>query len=174
MSQQPDHQESISPAFFLRILDQLGQARWFIQFDLTNIYHQMRIREDNKWKIAFKTHYGYFEYQVILFGLTNAPVTFQGYINKILAEKLDVFIIVYLDDILIYTENKGEKHVQAVRWVLDQLRKYSLYTNLKKCRFHQDKVRFLGYIVSHQGIRIEEEQIKAVRDWPEPKSVRDI
>ncbi len=91
------------------------------------------------------------------FGLTNAPATFQGYINKILAEKLEVLVIVYLDDILIYTESEGEKYVQAIRWVLDQLRKHSLYANLKKCRFHQDKVRFLGYIVSHQGIQIEEE-----------------
>ncbi len=108
------------------------------------------------------------------FRLTNAPATFQGYINKILAGKLDVFVIVYLDDILIHTENEGEEHVQAVRWVLDQLRKHLLYANLKKCRFHKDEVRFLGYIVSHQGIQMEEEQIKAVRDWPKPQSVRDI
>ncbi len=83
--------------------------------------------------------------------------TFQGYINKILAEKLDVFMIVYLDDILIYIESKGKEHIQAVWWVLDQLRKHSLYANLKKCRFHQDKVRFLGYSVSYQGIQIEKE-----------------
>ena len=76
----------------------------------------------------------------MLFGLTNAPATFQGYINKILAEKLDVFVIVYLDDILIYTDNKSEGYVQAVRWVLDQLRKFSLYANLKKCQFHQEEV----------------------------------
>ncbi len=86
------------------------------------------------------------------FGLTNVPATFQGYINTILAEKLDIFVIVYLDDILIYTESKGEEHVQAIRWILDQLRKHSIYANLKKCCFHQDEVRFLGYIVSHQGI----------------------
>ena len=86
------------------------------------------------------------------FGLTNVLATFQGYINKILVEKLDVFVLVYLDDILIYTESEGEKHVQAVRWVLDQLRKHLLYANLKKCCFHQDEVRFQGYIVSHQGI----------------------
>ncbi len=110
----------------------------------------------------------------MLFGLTNASATFQGYINKILVEKLDVFVIVYLDDILIYTENKGEEHIQAIQWVLDQLRKHSLYVNLKKCRFHQDKMKFLGYIFSHQGIQIEEEQIKAIHDWPEPQSVRDI
>ena len=84
----------------------------------------------------------------MLFGLSNAPATFQGYINKILAEKLDVFVIVYLDDILIYTEDQSESHIQAVRWVLDQLRKFLLYANLKKCQFYQKEVRFLGYIVS--------------------------
>ncbi len=86
------------------------------------------------------------------FGLTNAPATFQGYINKILAKKLNVFVIVYLDDILINTENKGKEYIQAVWWVVDQLRKHLLYTNLKKCRFHQDEVRFLGYILFHQSI----------------------
>ncbi len=134
----------------------------------------MRIREGNEWKTAFKTRYGYFKYQVIPFGLTKVPATFQGYINKILGEKLDVFVIVYLDDILIHTDSEGEEHIQTVRWVLDQLRKHSLYANLKNCRFHQDEVRFLGYIVFHQGIRMEEEQIKPVRDWPEPQSVCDI
>ena len=108
------------------------------------------------------------------FGLTNALATFQGYINKILAEKLDVFVIVYLDDILIYTEDESEGHVQAVRWVLNQLRKFSLYANLKKCQFYQEEVWFLGYIVSLQGFCMEDERIKAVKQWPEPKSVRDI
>ena len=104
--------------------------------DLTNAYYRMRIREGDEWKTAFRTRYGHFEYQVMPFGLSNTPATFQGYVNKILAEKLDVFVIVYLDDILIYTEDPGQPHVDAVRWVLDQLRKYSLFANLKKCRFH--------------------------------------
>ena len=108
------------------------------------------------------------------FGLSNTPATFQGYVNKILAEKLDIFVIVYLDDILIYTKDPGQPHVEAVRWVLDQLRKYSLFANLKKCRFHQDEVRFLGYVVSSKGISMEAERIEVVRKWPEPKSVRDI
>ncbi len=102
------------------------------------------------------------------FRLTNTPATFQSYINKILAEKLDVFVIVYLDDILIYTKNEGKEHVQTVWWVLDQLQIHLLYANLKKCHFPQDEVRFLGYIVFYQGIQMEEEQIKAVYDWPEP------
>ena len=155
-------------------LDRLGQARQFTQLDLTSAYHRMRIHKEDEWKTAFRTRYGHFKYQVMTFGLTNALATFQGYINKILAEKLDVFVIVYLDDILIYTEDESEGHVQAVRWVLDQLRKFSLYANLKKCRFHQEEVRFLGYIVSLRGICMEDERIKAVKQWPEPKSVRDI
>ena len=108
------------------------------------------------------------------FGLSNAPAIFQGYVNKILAEKLDIFVIVYLDDILIYTEDPGQPHVEAVRWVLDQLRKYLFFANLKKCCFHQDEVCFLGYVVSSNYISIEVERIEVVRKWPEPKSERDI
>ena len=95
-------------------LDRLGRAQQFTQFNLTNAYHRMRIKEGDKWKTAFKICYGYFEYQVMPFRLTNAPATFQGYINKILAEQLDVFVIVYLNDILIYTESKSKEQVQAV------------------------------------------------------------
>ena len=80
----------------------------------------------------------------------------------------------YLDDILIYTEDAGQVHVEAVRWVLGELRKHGLFANLKKCRFHQEEVRFLGYVVSSQGIRMEEERIDAVKAWPEPKLIRDI
>ncbi len=110
----------------------------------------------------------------MLFGLTNAPATFHGYINKILAEKLDIFMIVYFNDILIYTKSEGEEYVQAIWWALDQLQKHSLYANLKKYCFYWDEMRFLGYIVSHQGIQMEENWIKTVRDWPEPQSVYDI
>ena len=88
-------------------LDRLGQARRFTQLDLTNAYHRMRICEGDKWKMAFRTRYSHFEYQVMRFGLSNTPATFQGYVNKILVEKLDIFVIVYLDDILIYTKDRG-------------------------------------------------------------------
>ncbi len=117
-------------------LDRLGRAKRFTQLDLTSAYHRMRIQEGNKWKTAFCTRYGHFEYQVMSFGLSNAPASFQGYINKIPAEKLDIFVIVYLDDILVYTGAPGQPHVDAVRWVLEQLRKHGLFANLKKYRFH--------------------------------------
>ena len=112
----------------------------------------MRIKEGNKWKTVFRTWYGPFKYQVIPFGLSKTPASFYSYINKILAKKLNVFVIVYLDDIFIYTKDKGQGHVEAVQWVLDFLRKNSLYANLKKCQFHQDKFRFLRYVMSAQGV----------------------
>ena len=110
----------------------------------------------------------------MLFGLSNASAIFQRYINKILAEKLDIFIIIYLDDILIYTKDLRQPHVKAVCWVLDQLRKHSLFANLKKCWFYQDEVRFLGYVVLSKEISMEAKKIEVVKDWPEPKSVRNI
>ncbi len=81
------------------------------------------------------------------FWLSNAPTSFQGYINKILTEKLDIFVVVYLDDILIYTKNPGQLYVDTVRWVLEQLQKHGLYANLKKCRFYEDEIQFLGFVV---------------------------
>ena len=96
----------------------------------------MRIREGEKWKTAFRTRYSHFKYQVMPFSLTNVPASFEGYINKILIKTLDIFIIVYLDDILIYTKDDGDGHIATIRWVLEQLKKFLLYANLKKCRFH--------------------------------------
>ena len=155
-------------------MDRLGCAKRFTQLDLTSAYHRMRIREGDEWKRALRTRYGHFEYQVMHFDLSNALASFQGYIIKILAKKLDIFVIVYLNNILIYTEDIGQSYIDSVRWVLEQLRKHGLFANLKKCRFHQDEIRFLGFMVSFQGISMEEERIEAVKAWPEPKSIRDI
>ena len=110
----------------------------------------------------------------MLFGLSNAPASFQGYINKILAEKFDIFVIVYLDDILIYTKDSSQAHINAVWWVFEKLRKHSLFANLKKCQFHTDKVCFLRYVVSAHWVQIENERIKVVKNWLKPKSVHDI
>ena len=100
-------------------LDRLGRAKQFTQLDLTNAYHWMRICEGDKWKTAFRIRYGQFEYQVVPFGFSNAPAIFQGYVNQILAEKLDIFVIVYLDHILIYNEDPGQPYVETIYWVLD-------------------------------------------------------
>ena len=93
----------------------------------------MRIKEGDEYKTAFRTQYGHFEYQVMPFRLSNAPANFQGYINKILAKKLDIFVIVYLDDIFIYTKDPSQAHVNAIWWVFEELRKHDLFAKLKKC-----------------------------------------
>ena len=155
-------------------LDRLGRAKRFTQLDLTSAYHRMRIKEGDKWKTAFRTWYGHCEYQVMPFGLSNAAASFQGYINKILAKKLNIFVIVYQDHIFIYTEDPGQGYMEAVWWVLDVLQRHRLFANLKKCWFHKDEIYFLGYIVSAQGIRMEDKRIEAVKNWPEPTSVKDI
>ena len=157
-----------------KLLDQLGQVRRFIQLDLTNTYYQIRICESDKQKTAFQTRYKHFKYQVMPFSLSNTPAIFQRYVNKILAEKLDVFVIIYLNDILIYTEDPGQLHVEVIYQILDQLQKYSLFANLKKCYFHQDKVRFLEYVVSFKSISMEAKKIEIIKEWPESKSIRDI
>ena len=100
-------------------LNRPGCANRFTQLDLTSAYHQIRIWKGDKWKTAFHTRYGYFEYQVMFFGLSNASASFQDYINKILAKKLDICVIVYLDDILVYTKDLCQPYVNVVRWVLE-------------------------------------------------------
>ena len=102
----------------------------------------------------------------MFFGLSNAPAIFQGYINKILAKKFDIFVIIYLDDILIHTKNSGQSNVEAIYWVLDQLWKYFFFANLKKCWFYQNEVRFLKYVVLSKKINIEAEKIEIVKNWP--------
>lgn len=108
------------------------------------------------------------------FGLSNASASFKGYINKILAKKLGIFVIVYWDDILINTKDLSKLQVEVVCWVLDQLQKHSFFTNLKKCRFHQDKDRFLVFVLPAIEIKMEEERIEVVKTWLKLESVRDI
>lgn len=110
----------------------------------------------------------------MLFGLATTPATFQLYSRKCLADKLNVFCIVFLDDILVYTSEKRAKHKETVRWVLGQLRKYGLNANLKKCRLNNDKIHFLEYIVSSSGVQIESVHIESIKNQPEVKSIREI
>ena len=108
------------------------------------------------------------------FSLLNALTSFQQYINKIFAEKLDIFVIVYLDNILIYTENDGDSYVASVQWVLEQLKKFLLYANLKKCQFYQNEVWFLSYVMSSKGICMKDKRIETINQWPEPQSIQNI
>lgn len=155
------------------ILDRLSSAKVYTKLDLREAYHRLRIREGDEWKTAFRTKYGHFEYCVMPFGLTNAPATFQAYINKALAGLVDVVCIVYLDDILIYSADLAS-HKQHVRQVLDRLDRWDLYLNTEKCEFHTEKVGFLGFVVTPEGISMEEDRVAAIKQWPLPRSVGDI
>ena len=154
-------------------LDRLRRAKIFTKLDLKDAYHRIRIRAGDEWKTAFRTRYGHFEYCVLPFGLCNAPATFQAYINQALIGLVDVTCVVYLDDILIYSEDPS-KHDDNVKEVLQRLVDNSLYANEKKCEFDTDTVEFLGFIVGPEGIKMDQERVKSIKEWPEPKSFRDI
>ncbi|KAJ6436038.1 hypothetical protein O9K51_11434 [Purpureocillium lavendulum] len=155
------------------ILDRLGRAKLFTKLDLKDAYHRLRIRQGDEWKTAFRCHYGHYEYQVMPFGLVNAPASFQQYINDALEGLVDITCVVYLDDILIFSEN-AEQHEDDVKEVLSRLRKAGLYANLSKCEFSVREVSFLGFVVDQEGIHMERERVCAIAQWPVPRSVKDV
>jgi transposase InsO family protein len=155
------------------LLERLSGAKYFTKLDLRGAYNLVRIRPGDEWKTAFRTRYGHFEYTVMPFGLTNAPAVFQHMANDIFRDFLDIFIIVYLDDILIYSKTQ-EEHNMHVRQVLLRLQQYGLYAKLEKCTFDENHVEFLGYVISHKGISMDPSKVQAVLDWQTPSSVRDV
>lgn len=154
-------------------LDRLGGAKIFTKLDLKDAYHRLRIRRGDEWKTAFRTRYGHFEYCVLPFGLSNAPATFQAYINQALVGLVDVTCVVYLDDILVYSENPAE-HTTVVRQILERLQQAGLFANLKKCVFDTDTVEFLGFVISPAGITMEASRVSAIVEWPAPTSIREV
>ena len=155
------------------IMDRLSGSKYFTKIDLKDAYYRIRIREEDQWKTAFRTRYGHFEFIVMPMGLTNAPATFQNYINTALYDILDHFCIVYLDDILIFSSNR-ESHTSHTRQVLERLRKADLYAKLSKCSFYQNYVEFLGYVVSQDGISMDHRRVNDIISWEEPQSYHDV
>ena len=154
-------------------LERLGTAKIFTKLDLKGAYNLVRVAPGDEWKTAFRTRYGHFEYLVMPFGLTNAPATFQAFLNDVLRECLDTIVVIYLDDILIYSADPKD-HTTHVRRVLQLLSDAQLQVNLEKCQFGVTKVEFLGYVISPDGISMDPSKVAAIISWPTPASVHDI
>jgi hypothetical protein len=155
------------------LLDSPSRAKVYTKIDLRSAYHLVRIAEGDEWKTAFRTRYGSYEWLVMPEGLTNAPAAFQRFVNSVFADMLDVCVIVYLDDILIYSQDLAS-HKKHVREVLLRLRKHRLYAKPEKCAFHTTSVEYLGYLLSPDGLTMSSEKIQAIVDWPEPRKVKDV
>lgn len=155
------------------LLDSPRCTKFYMKIDLRQAYHLVRVSKCDKWKTTFQTHYGSYEWLVMLFGLSNALAAFQHFMNNIVKDLLDVYIIVYLDDILIYSKNM-EEHWKHVKMVLQILWKHGLYAKPKRCKFHTTTTKYLGYVLSPEGLTMSPQKVQIIQDWSEPQKIRDI
>ncbi|GJV70623.1 putative reverse transcriptase domain-containing protein [Tanacetum coccineum] len=155
------------------LFDQLQGSSVYSKIDLRSGYHQLRVREEDIPKTAFRTRYGHYEFQVMPFGLTNAPAVFMDLMNRVCKPYLDKFVIVFIDDILIYSKNKQE-HEKHLKLILELLKKEQLYAKFSKCEFWIPRVQFLGHVIDSQGIHVDPAKIESVKDWESPKTATEI
>ncbi|GJS94808.1 putative reverse transcriptase domain-containing protein [Tanacetum coccineum] len=155
------------------LFDQLQGSSVYSKIDLRSGYHQLRVREEDIPKTAFRTRYGHYEFQVMPFGLTNAPAVFMDLMNRVCKPYLDKFVIVFIDDILIYSKNKQE-HEEHLKLILELLKKEELYAKFSKCEFWIPKVQFLGHVIDSEGIHVDPAKIESIKDWTSPKSPTEI
>jgi hypothetical protein len=155
------------------LFDQLVGAKVFSKIDLRSGYHQIKIRASDIPKTAFSTRYGLYEYLVMSFGLTNAPAYFMYLMNSVFMPELDKFVVVFIDDILVYSKNEDE-HTEHLHIVLQRLRDHRLYAKLSKCDFWLREIKFLGHTISQDGISVDPDKVQEVMDWKPPTTVRQI
>ncbi|GKC00466.1 putative reverse transcriptase domain-containing protein [Tanacetum coccineum] len=155
------------------LFDQLQGSSVYSKIDLRSGYHQLKVREEDIPKTAFRTPYGHYEFQVMRFGLTNAPAVFMDLMNRVCKPYLDKFMIVFIDDILIYSKSKQE-HEEHLKLILELLKKEQLYAKFSKCEFWIPKVQFLGHVIDSQGIHVDPAKIKSIKYWASPKTATEI
>ena len=155
------------------LFDQLQGAKVFSKIDLLSGYHQLKVRREDVPKTAFKTRYGHYEFLVMPFGLTNALAAFMDLMNRVFGPYLDKFVIVFIDDILVYSSSK-EEHAEHLRIILQTLREHQLYAKFIKCQFWLDRVAFLGHVVSAEGISVDPQKIEAIVDWKPPTNITEV
>jgi hypothetical protein len=155
------------------LFDQLKDAKIFSKIDLKSGYHKVRIKEEDINKTTFRIRYGHYEFTVVPFGLSNAPIVFMCLMNGVFREYLDKFFIVFLDDILVYSKSE-EEHEHHLRMVFQVLREHKLYSKLSKCSFYQKQIHYLGHIISNDGIEVDPEKIESIREWSDPKNVIEV
>ncbi|GKF38316.1 putative reverse transcriptase domain-containing protein, partial [Tanacetum coccineum] len=155
------------------LFDKLQGLSVYSKIDLRSGYHQLRVREEDIPKTAFRTRYGHYEFQVMSFGLTNAPAIFMDLMNRVCKPYLDKFMIVFIDDILIYSKNRQE-HEEHLKLILELLKKEELYVKFSKCEFWIPKVQFLGHVIDSKGIHVDPAKIESIKDWASPKSPTKI
>lgn len=155
------------------IMDRVQGAKYFSKFDLRSGYNLVRIADSDEWKTAFRTRYGHFEYLVMPFDLTNAPAVFQHLMNDIFRDLLDRGVIIYLDDILIYSKDADE-HRHLVKEVLRRLRKHKMFCKPEKCEFWKSEIEYLGFVISGLGCQMDQAKVQAIQEWPIPGNVHDI
>nr|GEZ02445.1 putative reverse transcriptase domain-containing protein [Tanacetum cinerariifolium] len=155
------------------LFDQLQGSRVYLKIDLRSGYHQLRVSEEDIPKTAFKTRYEHYEFQVMPFGLTNAPDVFMDLMNRVCKPYMDKFVIVFIEDILIYSKSKQE-HKEHLKLILKLLKKEQLYAKFSKCELWIPKVQFLGYVIDTQGIHMDPAKIESIKDWASPKTATEI
>lgn len=154
-------------------LEMLRGASIFTKLDLRSAYNLIRIRRGDEWKTAFITPSGHYEYRVMPYGLANSPSVFQAFMNEVFRDYLHRFVIIYIDDILIYSQNEADHHLHVAQ-VLQRLRDNHLYLKIEKCEFHRSSIQFLGYIIDARGVQMDLKKVEAVRQWPIPTSVKEL